>query len=100
MPRLHQILRGIKSEHGNPSCTRLPITPGILRKLRMSWVGKDSSFKSTILWAASLTAFFTFFHSGEITVEAENQCDPNTHLSFGDVVVDNPTNPTINIPQH
>jgi len=48
-----------------------------------------------MLWAASLIAFFTFCRSGEITVEAEGQYDPNTHLSFGDVAVDNATNPTI-----
>ena len=48
-----------------------------------------------MLWAASLTASFTFCHSGEITVEAEGQYDPNTHLLFGDMAVNNATNPAI-----
>jgi len=95
MPRLHQILRGIKAERGkqgNPSCSRLPITPGILRKLKRVWVGSDTSFRSIMLWAAFLTTFFSFCHSGEITVETEGQYDPNTHSN---VATDNPSDPTV-----
>ena len=36
MPRLHQILRGVKAEcgkKGKPTCSHLPITPGILKKI-------------------------------------------------------------------
>ena len=98
IPRLHQILRGIKIEcgkQGNPSCSLLSITPGILRKLRMVWVGKDSSFKLTMLWEIWLTTFFSFCHSGEVTVETEGQYDPNTNLSFTDVATDNPSDPTV-----
>ena len=48
-----------------------------------------------MLWAISLKDFFTFCCSRQITVEAEAQYDPNTHLSFGDVAVNNATNPMI-----
>ena len=91
-------LRGIKAERGkqgNPSCSCLPITPGILRKLRSVWIDRDSSFKSAMLWAACLTTFFSFCRSGEVTVETEGQYDHNTHLSFSDVATDNPSHPTV-----
>ena len=89
-------IRGIRAERGRsgtPLCSRLPITPGILRKLRRSWVGRDSSFDSVMLWAASLTTFFSFCRSGEVTVESV--CDPNSHLSFSDVATDEPSSPSL-----
>jgi len=62
----------------------------------MFWVGTDSLFKSVMLWAASLTTFFIFCHSGEITVESEGQYDHNIHLSFGNVAFNNASDPTMN----
>ena len=48
-----------------------------------------------MLWAACLTTFFSFCRSGEITVERENLYDPSCHLSYSDLAVDNPSNPSI-----
>ena len=98
MPHLQQVLRGVKAEcgkKGKPTRSRLSITPGILRKMRMSWTDKDSSFDSAMLWAASLTTFFSFCRSGEITLEKEEKYDSTTHLSFSDVVADNATSPSV-----
>jgi len=97
MPRLQQVLRGVKAEcgkRGKPTRSRLPIIPGILRKMKMSWIGKNS-FESVMLWAASLTTFFSFCHSGEVTVEKEDKCDPTTHLSFSDGAADSATSPSV-----
>ena len=82
MPRLRQVLKGIKAErrkNGNPSRSRLPITPAILRKLKAGWLGREeASFEAIMLWAASLITFFSFCRSGEVTVENESKYDPNT----------------------
>ena len=48
-----------------------------------------------MLWAASLTTFFSFCRSGEITVENETKYNPNTHLSFSDLAVDNAATPSV-----
>ena len=77
MPRLRQVLQGVQIEHsrqGKVPCSRLPITPAILKKLRLVWI-KDHEripFNNAMLWAACLTAFFSFCCSGEVTVERED----------------------------
>jgi len=98
MPRLRQVLRGVKVERGKAGKAprpRLPITPAILRRLKRSWVDKDHSFCSVMLWAASIVTFFSFCRLGEITVEDENKYDPAAHLSFHDISVDNADNPKV-----
>ena len=98
MPRLRQVLRGVKIEQGKLGKAlkaRLPITPMILRKMWQSWLDRDQSFNSIMLWAASLVTFFSFCRSGETTVEDENKYDPSVHLSFSDVAVDNAESPNM-----
>ena len=75
---------------GNPSCSHFPITPIILRKLKAIWLGGNNiSFNETMLWAASLTTFFSFCRSGEVTIENKASYDHKTHLSFSDLALDN-----------
>ena len=99
MPRLRQLLKGIKIERGKkgkPSRSRLPITPIILRKIKAGWIGNGApTFEASMLWAASLTTFFSFCRSGEVIVENESKYDPTTHLSFSDLAVDNANSPAI-----
>ena len=97
MPRLSQVMRGIKShqaKQGRQSRPRLPITPTILRELKRVW---DSAynFDHIMLWAASTTCFFGFMRAGEITVPSQDAYDPTAHLSFKDIAVDAPANPTV-----
>ena len=98
MPRLHQVLRGVKIEHGKGGRvvhSQLPITPAILRRLRQVWIKdcKKIPFNNIMLWTACLVTFFSFCRSGEVTVEHENQYDASIHLSYGDLAVDNPSDP-------
>ena len=99
MPRLCQVLRGVQIEHsrqGKVPHSRLPITPAILKKLRLVWI-KDHEripFNNAMLWAACLTAFFSFCRSGEVTVELEDRYDSSIHLSYSDLAIDNPSDPS------
>ena len=97
MSRLEQLLRGIKvvgSQRGRGK-PRLPITPQILRRLRKEWLDTDKpSFDSVMLWAACSLCFFGFFRSGELTSPSDHCFDPDVHLSFRDVAVDNRDHPT------
>ena len=100
MPRLRQVLRGVQLDHskrGKTTHSRLPITPTILKRLKLVWI-KDSEripFNNIVLWAACLTTFFSFCRSGEITTEQENHFDPLLHLSYSDLAVDNPSDPAV-----
>ena len=100
MPRLSQILRGVRVSQGRQGRSprpRLPITPSILRKMKVVWVGKvqSDSYDSRMLWAAATTTFFTFCRAGEITIGNGSRYDPQIHLSFGDVAVDNVKAPSM-----
>jgi len=92
MPRLSQILKGIKvqaARAGTQPCSRLPITPPILRKLRGVWLGDHPDFNKTMLWAATTTIFFSSCRLREVIVESESHYDPHVHLSFMDLAVNN-----------
>ena len=98
MPKLDQILRGIKisrSKQGRLPRRKLPVTPTILRQVRAIWseaLGKD--FNQTLLWAVATVCFFGFLRAGEITLKANEQFDTTSHLSFEDVATDDRSNPT------
>ena len=57
--------------------------------------GRNPSFNDIMLWAACAVTFFFFCRSREVTVEKEDQYDPTAHLSYGDIVVDNPAAPAV-----
>ena len=48
-----------------------------------------------MLWAASLTTFFSFCRAGETTVPSEDSYDPNSHLSYNDIAVNDTKVPFI-----
>ena len=90
MPRLEYIMKGFKRQTaGSGKNTRLPITPQILRAIKQVWQGD----KVSMLWAAVCICFFGFLRSGEIVVPSDSEYDPTTHLSYGDVRLDNAINP-------
>ena len=97
MMKLEQVLRGIKKRRAVtcPKNERLPITPELLGKLRQVWEQDNRNYDNIMLWAVSSVCFFGFFHSGELTVPLENAFDPQVHLTFSDIEIDNPATPTI-----
>ena len=98
MPRLQYVLRGIKLEESRaPASTkqRLPVTPAILMKMHSVLQNHLHDFDNVMIWAASLVCFFGFLRSGEITIPSQSAYDPTAHLSFADIAVDDPANPSI-----
>lgn len=96
--KLHYVLRGVKRSQGAAGLEkreRLPITPPILRKIRSVWDGRAGEHDIVMLWAACCLAFFGFLRAGELTIPSDSAYDPSTHLSWGDLAVDAPENPTV-----
>ena len=60
--------------------------------------GRQPHMYIAMLWAASTTTVFDFCRSGEVTVQCESKFDPQMHLCFSDIAVDNALSPnTISI---
>ena len=96
-PRLQYTLQGVKraeAEKGMEVRQRLPISPDILRKIKVVWESEPQP-GTVMLWAACCLGFFGFLRSGEMTVPADSSYDPAAHLSFADVAVDNLANPEV-----
>jgi len=47
-----------------------------------------------MLWAAAVTCFFGFFRAGEICIPTLNSFDKERHLAWGDVLLNNRSNPS------
>ena len=67
----------------------------ILRKMKAYWISDHPSFNLMMLWAAAVVTFFSFCCSGETTVEEGSQYDPDVHLSFSNVAVDDPSSSSV-----
>ena len=94
MPRLCQIIKGVKITQGQKGKTirpRLPITPRILHLMKGVWFPfkSEPSYDNLMQWAASTTAFFGFCRSGEITTSSENSYDPNP-MKISQLTIPNP----------
>ena len=48
-----------------------------------------------MLLAACCTAFFGFFHMGEISIPTSESFDPQRHLGFEDLAVDSVSSPQL-----
>ena len=97
MPRLEQVLKGIKAvqaKQERKGRTRLPMTPEIMMKLKAVW-NPGQMFNATMLWAAASLCFFGFLRSGEITVPSKDSFDRGAHLTADDITVDTYENPTM-----
>ncbi len=97
IPRLEQVLRGVKltqAKGNKKGKVRLPISIDILGKMRDAWQG-EASQDTGMLWAAALVCFLGFMRSGELAVPSEGGYDEGAHLSFQDVTVDNLSDPQV-----
>ena len=94
MPQLEYITKGLRKLTSKGSASkRLPITPHLMHILRSAWESLPNRFDAEMLWAASCMCLFGFLRSGEIVVPSSSHYDPNLHLSYGDVCLNNTTSP-------
>ena len=103
MPRLELVVRGMKREQaGQPTRTRLPITPEILSRIHQYWKGRQGEWDIVLLWAAMTLCFYGFLQAGEVVVPSETEFDPSQYLTYEDIAVDDKRQPsfiTVNIKQ-
>ena len=95
MPVLQYVLRGIKRMPKSPPQTRLPVSPVVLRALRMQWECHASNCDFVMLWAACCVGFFGFLRAGEFTEKSASDFDPSSSLTLQDVAVDQHTDPSV-----
>ena len=96
-PRLDYTLRGVKrveAEQGGSQDRRLPVTPSLLRRMRGVWASRSSDPDVKMLWAACCLGFFGFLRVGEMTAPQQGVFDPDVHLGFADIAVDDPVTPS------
>ena len=91
MAQLEYILKGVKRKARAPVCTRLPITPGVLRRLKQAWQQSRVNRDTAMLWAATTMCFFGFLRSGEVVSPSDHTFDPALHLAYGDVALNDPS---------
>ena len=98
MPRLQQVLRGIKIVQGKQNATQLrhrrPISLEILQDIQALWAKQPDQDK-TMLWAAFTTCFFGFMRAGEICSHDAQSIDATSDLLVEDVTVDNIRDPKL-----
>ena len=93
-PRLELTLKGIRRVGVvSPRPKRLPITPGLLRRILAAWSVPQPSHDRRMLWAAFCLGFFGFLRAGEFTCPSRAAFSP-AMLEVSDIAVDSHSNPT------
>ena len=98
MPKLEYVLRGVRKhevEKGAGQRPRLPITPDILRRIKAQWEPTAHTWDTRMVWAACCLCFFAFLRVSEMAVPDDTSYDPDVHLSFRDIAIDDLKNPSV-----
>ena len=97
-PVLRRVQAGIKrlraAELPHRQRIRLPITLPVLRSIREQ-LDVSRARDRELTWAVASLAFFGFFRLGELLPESEEAYARATHLSWGDVAINNAHQPTM-----
>ena len=72
-----------------PALVRLPITRGILAKIRTALAVSPLEYDSVLTWAAACTGFFGFLRTGEFPTPDSGPWDPQVHLALADIALTN-----------
>ncbi len=70
------VLRGISRTHGRPPAQKLPITPGILHRIREQLDLSDP--QDIVFWAACLVAFFSFCRKASLVPKSVGRDSDST----------------------
>ena len=62
--------------------------------MRGVWASRSSDPDVKMLWAACCLGFFGFLRVGEMTAPQQGVFDPDVHLGFADIAVDDPVTPS------
>ena len=93
LKRIQAGIRRVRLQRGNGSGrVRLPITVHTLIRIREA-LRISSDANSVVTWAVTCTAFFGFFRLGELLPLSSSSFNATMDLAWGDVAVDNRTNP-------
>ena len=98
MPKLEYVLRGVRKhelEKGAGQRPCLPITPDIFHRIRAQWESTGHTWDTRMFWAACCLCFFAFLRVSEMSVPDDTSYDPDVHLSFRDIAIDDLKNPTV-----
>ena len=94
MPQLEYVTKGLhKKTAGRQKRTRLPITPPILRRMKIVWEQMPCRKDACMLWAASCLCFFGFLRMGEAVVPSDTEFNPMVHLTYQDVEAESTSQP-------
>lgn len=72
----------------------LPNYPDILCKLKEVWSESVDDPDTKLIWAVCCFGFFVFLRAGEMTTLDEGGYNPSVHLSYKDIVIDDPRQPS------
>ena len=88
--RLYLLMRGIKRSQGRSRSLpkRLPITPSLLRIIKVSLFNSSRLYEDKLMiWAAITTAFFGFLRISEYTSHRKSTYDPSSTLLYTDIAL-------------
>ena len=92
LPVLKRVLAGISRSrlgHGQPSRVRLSVTAVLLRR----GIGAVSTPRKASTVGRLLHGLLRLLPAGELLRSSQSDFNPRLHLSWGDMAVDNPTEP-------
>ena len=86
-PYTNVIIRGIRRVNAarSPSEILLPITTGMMLKIKASPAQEPHSFENRLVWAAACMGFFGFLRCSEFLTPDNAPFDPQVHLCMADL---------------
>ena len=86
-PYTNLIIWGIRRVHApkTPSQIWLPITMGMMLKIKASLAQEPHSFENRLVWAAACMGFFGFLRCSELLAPDNAPFDPRVHLRVADL---------------
>ena len=85
-PKLKRVIRAIERVFKVPPARKAPITIEELQKLAAAMERRPDTEANRSLWAAIVTAFFSFIRKANYTVHDNDAFDPEVHLTADNII--------------